>query len=142
MSFFPEKKTKHDDVFAEMQKFNKNDSNWREGKTWSLVYHAGDEHSNFLKKAYNMYFSENALNPTAFKSLRKFEHEVVRMSAEIFNGSEHAVGTMTSGGTESVLLAVKTYRDRAEAKKLFKKNFKPEMIVPESVHIAFNKAAH
>lgn len=142
MSFFPKNKTKTEDVFSEMEKFNKNDSNWREGKTWSLVYHAGDGHSDFLKKAYAMYFSENALNPTVFKSLKKFEHEVVRMSAEIFHGGGFAVGTMSSGGTESVLLAVKTYRDRAKAKRIIKRRFRPEIIVPESVHIAFNKAAH
>lgn len=143
MKFFPQKKMEQDSVLDEMKKFNSEDSNWRDGKTWSLVYNAGEEHSAFLKKAYGMYFSENALNPTAFKSLKKFEHEVVRMSAEIFNGGDHAVGTMSSGGTESVLLAVKTYRDMAKSKRFLSlRKFKPEMIVPESVHVAFNKAAH
>ena len=142
MKFFPQNKAEKEDVLSEMKTFNKEDSNWRDGKTWSLVYNAGEEHSKFLKEAYGMYFSENALNPTAFKSLKKFEHEVVRMSAEIFNGADHAVGTMSSGGTESVLLAVKTYRDLAKAKRFSLRKFKPEMIVPESVHVAFNKAAH
>ena len=141
MKFFPQNKAKKEDVLSEMKTFNKEDSNWRDGKTWSLVYNAGEEHSKFLKEAYGMYFSENALNPTAFKSLKKFEHEVVRMSAEIFNGADHAVGTMSSGGTESVLLAVKTYRDLAKAKRFSLRKFKPEMIVPESVHVAFNKAS-
>jgi len=143
MKYFPQNKMEKDDVLFEMKKFNTEDSNWRDGKTWSLVYNAGEEHSNFLKEAYGMYFSENALNPTAFKSLKKFEHEVIRMSAEIFNGGDFAVGTMSSGGTESVLLAVKTYRDLAKSKRFLSvRKFKPEMIVPESVHVAFNKASH
>ncbi|OQY02868.1 MAG: aspartate aminotransferase family protein [Bacteroidetes bacterium 4572_117] len=147
MSFFPKNKTGFEDVLNQMQDFGKNDSNWRDGKTWSLVYHAGNEHSDFIKKAYSMYFTENALNPMAFKSLKRFEHEVVRMSAEIFHGAGHAVGTMSSGGTESILLAVKTYRDMANAKKGLIRlpkaiSPKPEMIVPESVHVAFTKAAH
>jgi len=142
MSYFPKNKNKYEDVLSDMQLYSIDDSNWQDGKTWSLVYNAGKEHSDFLKNAYNMYFSENALNPMAFKSLKRFEHEVVRMSAEIFNGKEHAVGTMSSGGTESILLAVKTYRDRAKSKHSFIRRFKPEMIVPESVHVAFNKAAH
>ncbi len=142
MNFFPKNKSEQEDILSEMQTYNTKDSNWREGKTWSLVYNAGENHSNFLKKAYGMYFSENALNPTAFISLKKFEHEVVRMAAEIFNGANHAVGTMSSGGTESVLLAVKTYRDMAKSKRFSIRKFKPEMIVPESVHVAFNKAAH
>ena len=142
MRYFPKNKGNHENVLSTMQQYNVDDSNWKEGRTWSLVYNAGKQHSDFIKNAYNMYFSENALNPMAFKSLKRFEHEVVRMSAEIFNGKEHVVGTMSSGGTESILLAVKTYRDRAKAKQSFIRKFKPEMIVPESVHVAFNKAAH
>ena len=81
------------------------------------VYYAGEEHYDFLKKAHNLFFSENALNPMAFKSLKQFESEVVQMTCSMLNGPENAVGTMTSGGTESILMAVKAYRDRARKKK-------------------------
>src|SRR5439155_17190810 len=84
------------------------------------------------------YFSENALNPLAFPSLRRFETEVVAMSASLL-GDANAAGSMTSGGTESILMAVKTARDWARAEKNITE---PEMIVPESVHPAFEKAGH
>ena len=45
--------------------------------------------------------SENFLNPMAFKSLKKMESEVVRMSAAMLNGDDQVVGTMTSGGTDT-----------------------------------------
>ena len=64
-----------------------------------------------------MFFSENGLNHMAFGSLQRFEAEVVRMAAGLLNGGPGAVGCMTSGGTESCMLAVKTYRDRALARR-------------------------
>ena len=127
-------------LLSEMLEAKKQDSNWRDGKTWSLVYHKDEEHEAFIKKAYSNYFSENYLNPMAFSSLRRFEHEVVRMCVNLMQGDSKTVGTITSGGTESILLAIKTYRDRARAKHRFLN--RPNMIVPETVHVAFDKAAH
>ncbi len=68
------------------------------------------------------------------------EAEVVRMTASMLNGGPSTVGTMTSGGTESILLAVKAARDRA--RKRNKKLTRPNMVVPETVHVAFDKAGH
>jgi sphinganine-1-phosphate aldolase len=127
-----------DAILQELGSYRDADADWRGGKVWSLVYHPGDEFSDFLKQAHQLYFSENALNPMAFKSLRRMEAEVVRMTATMLNGPAEATGTMTSGGTESVLMAVKAYRERG--KKLGIK--KPEMVLPESAHVAFDKAAH
>ena len=125
-------------LLAQMQSYRGDDVPWHENKAWSLVYHASDEHTELIKAAYNLFFSENALNPMAFKSLKRFEHEVVRMTAHLLNGDKNVVGTMTAGGTESLLLAVKTYRDMARQTRKIKH---PEMILPESAHVAFLKAA-
>jgi len=121
-----------------MRALHEEDVAWQEHKAFSLVFHHSDEHAAFLKKAHNLFFEGNGLNPMAFKSLRKFEHEVVRMTARMLNGGDEAVGTMTSGGTESIMLAVKTYRDRAREQMPWLT--KPEIIVPESAHVAFHKA--
>ena len=136
----PENGRDKQELLGEMQQFRKNDPAWKKGKVWSLVYRANEEHTNFLKEAYTMYFSENGLNPIAFKSLKNFEHQVVRMSANLMGGDENTVGVMTSGGTESIMLAIKTYRDKFRSEHKFAGQ--AEMIIPRSAHVAFIKAAH
>jgi glutamate/tyrosine decarboxylase-like PLP-dependent enzyme len=137
----PEKGLEYKQVLEIMRGYKKDDANYKDSKTWSLVYYLGEEYTQFLKDAYTLFFSENALNPIAFKSLKQFEAEVIRMTANMLNGNENVVGTMTSGGTESCLLPVVTYRDFAKAKrKIWIK--KPEMIAPESIHVGWEKAAH
>jgi glutamate/tyrosine decarboxylase-like PLP-dependent enzyme len=136
----PSKGMAKEAVLEAMKAYGAGDADWRGGKTWSLVYDAGDEHIAFLKEAHNLYFSENALNPMAFKSLRRMEHEVVRMSAALFNGDERTVGIMTSGGTESILCAVHAYRERARKTRPWIR--RPEIVAPKTLHVAFDKAAH
>ena len=130
----------HEGLLAEMAGFAKDDADFRGGHTWSMVYWAGDEHHAVCERAHNLYMAKNALNPIAFKSLKRMEHEVVQMTAGMLHGPDTAVGTMTSGGTESLLLAVKTYRDRARRKKPWV--LRPNMVVPATIHVAFDKAAH
>ncbi|WP_206524209.1 pyridoxal phosphate-dependent decarboxylase family protein [Lujinxingia sediminis] len=137
----PEKGLDKNMLLEQMRELRDADGNWREGRTWSLVYYADEEHYDFLKEAHNTFFSENGLNPMVFKSLRRMESEVVRMSAEMLHGDGDVVGTMTSGGTESILMAVKAARERFR-KKRFIFNGQPELVVPESIHVAFGKAAH
>lgn len=137
---FPKNGVKPDDVLKQMHEFKSQDVDWKNGRSFSLTYPVNDEHHEFLKKAHNMFFSENALNPMAFKSLRRFEHETVRMCAELFHGDDETVGLVTSGGTESLIMAIKAYRDRA--KKLKPWILKPEIIVPESAHSAIDKGAY
>jgi sphinganine-1-phosphate aldolase len=127
------------ELLERMKDLRGEDADWRDGRTFSLVYHAGEEHEETLKKAYEMFFSENALNPMAFQSLRRMDAEVVRMAAAMVSGGPDVVGTMTSGGTESILLAVKTARDRARSKN--KRLGKPNIVAPETIHPAFDKAA-
>ncbi|MFN8671758.1 MAG: tyrosine decarboxylase MfnA [Candidatus Sericytochromatia bacterium] len=128
------------DVFNEMKTVKEKDVKWKDGKVWCLVFSAGDELSDITKEAYNMFFSENGLNPNAFPSLKKFENEVVAMTANLLGGDENVTGTMTSGGTESILMAVKTAREHYLSKH--PKSKKMEMIIPKTAHPAFDKAGH
>lgn len=135
----PEKGIEHEKILEMMRAMSKQDVHYKEGKTWSLVYHAGEEHTDFLKQAHGLFFETNGLNPMAFLSLQQFERDVVRMSASMLHGDENVVGTMSSGGTESIFLAVKTYRDMAKHKRPW--ILRPNIIVPASAHVAFDKAA-
>ena len=114
------------------------DVRWREGRAFGLVYHHSESHTELLKAAHSLFFSENALNPMAFKSLQRMEREVVRMTARMFHGGTDVVGSMTSGGTESLLLTVLTYRNHARRHRWWVR--RPEIVVPESAHVAFSKA--
>jgi glutamate/tyrosine decarboxylase-like PLP-dependent enzyme len=136
----PEHSTPEDQVLARLRELRKGDASWRQGRTFSLVYHAGDAHTAMLKEAYGLYFAENALSPMAFPSLRQMENEVVAMTAGLLGGDAGVAGTMTSGGSESLLLAVKTYRDQARAER--PAITEPEMILPITAHPALRKAAH
>lgn len=136
----PEHGVPADELLRQLAHRKEGDAKWRAGRTFSLVYHQSDEHTALLKAAYNLFFAENALNPGAFGSLRRLETEVVAMARDILGGDDKVTGTMSSGGTESILLAVKTYRDRARL--LHPEITRPEMILPITVHPAFEKAAH
>ncbi|MCX8064613.1 MAG: aspartate aminotransferase family protein [Candidatus Hydrogenedentes bacterium] len=135
----PEIGMSRDEIMIEMSKARERDARWEEGKIFSLVFHLSDEHTEFLKEVYTSFFHENGLNPFAFQSLKKFESEVVRMVANLLNGDDGVVGCMTSGGTESILLAMKTYRDYIRNRRR-DRFFIPEVIVPDTAHVAFEKA--
>ena len=129
-----------EDVLATLEALRDDDVQWHDGRVWSLVFHAGDELSRFTKRAYTTFFSENGLNPSAFPSLKRLENEVVAMTAALLGGDDEVAGNMTSGGTESILMAVKTAREWARARH--PRITKPEMVLPNSAHPAFEKAAH
>ncbi|MCL4235141.1 MAG: aspartate aminotransferase family protein [Deltaproteobacteria bacterium] len=136
----PERGTGKDQLLAELAAMKANDADWRHGRTFSLVYNVSEEHEDLVKRAYGLYLAENGLSPIAFPSLRKMETEVVAMTAAMLHGDESVVGSMTSGGTESILMAMKAYREWARATKPQIAN--PEVILPVSAHPAFEKAAH
>ncbi len=129
-----------DALLAAMQDMRSGDADWHGGKTWSMVYFIGEDHHAFLKQAHNLFFAENGLNPMAFQSLKRMESEVVQMTAGMLNGGRDTVGTMTSGGTESILLAVKAARDRARRTRPW--ILRPELVAPKTIHVAFDKACH
>ncbi len=136
-SVAPQKGRDFEDILRELDSFGADDPNYKDAKTWSLVYYLNEDYTQFLSQAYTKYFSANGLNPTAFKSLKRLEKEVLRFTAELFHVDDEACGVMTSCGTESCMLAVKTYRDHGRAKGIKK----PEMIIPETAHVAWDKGA-
>jgi glutamate/tyrosine decarboxylase-like PLP-dependent enzyme len=110
---------------------------WRSGLASGAVYHGDADHIDFLNRVYSLQSQSNPLHTDLWPSGMKFEAEVVAMTAAMLGGDEttdEIVGTVTSGGTESIIMAMKAYRDRAGIKK-------PEMVVPDSAHVAFDKAA-
>ena len=127
-------------LLDEMRTMGNEDADYAGGRTWSMIYWAGEEHHEFIEKAHDLYLAGNGINPMAFKSLKQMEAEVVQMTAKMLHGPDTACGTMSSGGTESILLAVKAYRDRARSKWPWIRS--PNMVVPETIHVAFDKAAH
>jgi sphinganine-1-phosphate aldolase len=135
----PESGSKADEVFARVAEMKAGDADWRGGRTWSLIYPAGEEVDAVIERAASMYLFENALNPFKFPSLQRMEVEVVEMTAGLLNAPPGAGGSMTSGGTESILMAVKTARDRSRSQSEVDR---PEILVPHSAHPAFAKAAH
>ncbi|KAI5004872.1 hypothetical protein ZWY2020_032115 [Hordeum vulgare] len=134
-----------DGVIGELQALKDKDVRWQ-GKCSGTVYIAGSEsegHFSLINKAYSMFSHTNPLHQDVFKSVAQLEAEVVAMTAALLGSKEKAsggqiCGNMTSGGTESILLAVKTSRDYMQSKKGITK---PEMIIAESAHSAYDKAA-
>ncbi|CAM9576987.1 unnamed protein product, partial [Discosporangium mesarthrocarpum] len=85
---------------------------WESGKASGAVYHGGVEHTSLLGKAYSLFSHSNPLHPDIWPSALKFESEVVSMTARLLDGgNEHVCGALTSGGTESIVLAAKAHRD-------------------------------
>ena len=115
MTTIPTKGRAADDILTEMKAKAIADTKWREGRVFSLVYHAGEAHEQLLQKAHALYASANLLNPMAFLSLKQMEREIILMAGGMMNAPSTIVGTVTSGGTESILCAVAAYRDRARA---------------------------
>ncbi|HCY85222.1 MAG TPA: aspartate aminotransferase family protein [Desulfobacteraceae bacterium] len=138
MTSIPDTGRDYESVLDELKTFSHDDPDYKSGRTWSLVYYLDEAHTDFLNRASGLYASANGLNPMAFKSLKRLETEVVRMTADLLHGDDGACGIVTSGGTESCLLAVKTYRDMAAKQKKIRR---PEMILPESAHVAWDKGA-
>ena len=108
----PKEGVELEQVLAHMDEMrSKEEQKWDKGWVSGAVYLGEKEFSEFLNKVYCMYSSTNALHPDIWPSLRKFESEVVAMSLRMLNGGPESCGLMTSGGTESLVMACKTYRD-------------------------------
>ena len=139
MLTIPAKGRSKEGVLEAMRAARDHDIKWEQGRVFGLVYHISDEIDNLLKEAFTMFFAENGLNPTAFPSLRKFETEVVAMTAALLGGDSNVCGNITTGGTESLLMAVKTARDWSRVHRPGIRE--PEMVLPLTAHPAFDKAA-
>lgn len=136
----PQQGMPQDELFAELEGFRRADLDGTSGRTWGYTYDAGREVADVAKRAFTSYMSANGLDPTSFPSLLRFENDLVAMGAAHLSGDSDVVGNFTSGGTESIILAVKAARDYARAKR--PELGQPEMIVATTAHAAFHKAAH
>jgi sphinganine-1-phosphate aldolase len=127
-----------DSIRATMESLRQGDTDWENGRTWSLVYSAGEEVHEVRDEAYERFASENALNPIAFPSVLHFETDVVGMVADMMHGPD-AVGNVTSGGTESILCATYAARERARDVEGITN---PKLVMATTAHPAWAKAAH
>ncbi|KAI9190591.1 pyridoxal phosphate-dependent transferase, partial [Polychytrium aggregatum] len=111
---------------------------WKSGKISGAIYHSVESLNQLTTETYGMFGLANPLHPEVFPSVRKMEAEVIAMVLNMHHAPAEACGSVTSGGTESLLMAVKTYRDMARE---LRGVTEPEMVVPVTIHVAFDKAA-
>ncbi|MFD7075487.1 pyridoxal phosphate-dependent decarboxylase family protein [Nocardioides sp. NPDC059952] len=125
------------DALTQLRELQSADLPVHGGRTLAYVYDSGlPDIDRIGREAVAAYAGSNGLDPTAFPSLLRMENEVVGMAADLLDAPETVVGTVTSGGTESVLLAVQTARDAHPGIE------QPRMVLPTTAHAAFHKAAH
>jgi len=113
---------------------------WKNGLVSGAVYHGDSDHIKFLNEVYALHSQNNPLHSDLFPSASKFEAEIVSMTAHMLSADKvdsKVCGVVTSGGTESILLAMKTYRDRAKVVNGIRR---PNIVLPVTAHAAFDKA--
>jgi len=125
------------DVLARLRALQADDLPVHGGRTLAYVYDSGlPDIDRIGREAVASAAATNGLDPTAFPSLLRMENDLVGVGLRLLDAPDGAVGTVTSGGTESVLLAVQGARDsRPDVTG-------PVMVVPSTRHAAFDKAAH
>ena len=128
-----------DEIVERLQAKRTRDARWQDGRTFGLVFDGGPSVHEVAQAVAPMFLDDNALNPFAFPSLGEIQSEVVGATASLLHAPEGAAGFMTSGGTESILMAVKAARERAKTERGVTA---PEVVLPESAHAAFHKAAY
>ncbi|MFN8017992.1 MAG: aminotransferase class V-fold PLP-dependent enzyme [Acidimicrobiales bacterium] len=128
-------------LFERLEALRAGDLDTKGGRTWAFVYDPGRaDIDRVAKRALVEMYDENALDPTVFPSLLHLENEVVGIGRAHLRGDERVVGNVTTGGTESIMMAVKVARDRA--RELRPELDRPTMVLPVTAHAAFHKAAH
>ncbi|NMP16046.1 aspartate aminotransferase family protein [Thalassotalea sp. Y01] len=134
---FPEQGQDTGTVLTKLELMKSEDLPWEEGKVFAYVYDAGPQAMKLIKNSFSLFLTENGLDPTAFPSAMQLEKEVIGMAIDLINGGDKAEGSFTSGGTESIILAIKSARDFANAERNISE---PELLLPETAHPAFTKA--
>ena len=109
---------------------------WEKGGVSGGLYNCSQDLTELNTEVYRRFLWSNPLHPDIFPNIRKMEAEVVRWCCHLFNGGEESCGTMTSGGTESIMLAMRVYRDIGYERGI---QF-PEIVIPITAHAAFVKA--
>ena len=125
-------------IVTSFDEMSAHDVQWRDGKAFSLAYNAGPEVLAVAEEAYRRFSGANALNTAAFPSLRQMQGEVIEMAGVWLGSPATAAGYFTSGGTESILMAVKAARDQFHTEASITH---PNIVLPTSAHAAFDKAA-
>ncbi len=131
------------EILAEIRELEQREaSRWRDGYVSGAVYHGDPEHIAFLNETYAITSQTNPLHSDLWPSIAKYEAEIVSMAANML-GAQRATGAqvcgaVSSGGTESIMLAMRSYRDWARETKGITS---PELVVPTTAHAAFDKSA-
>lgn len=127
-----------DQIRAELEKLGEmKHTRWEDGRVSGAVYHGGNELGDLQSEAFKRFGVSNPIHPDVFPGVRKMEAEVVAMTLGLFNAPETGAGVTTSGGTESILMAVLSARQKALKERGVTE---PEMILPNTAHTAFRKA--
>ena len=124
-----------DETLARLEALRRDDVRWKDGRVFSLAYFATPEAHDLATEAYRRFSGENALNVDAFPSLRVMQGDVLAIVARWLAAPASARGFFTSGGTESILMAVKAARDQFRHDKIH-----PNVVLSASAHAAFEKA--
>jgi glutamate/tyrosine decarboxylase-like PLP-dependent enzyme len=127
-------------IAAEMEAMRAQDLDWRRGRHGAYVWYASDELEHVLREAFGMFLVENGLGIRVFPSLARMEADVLATTASLLDGGDATPGIFTSGGTESIFLAVSAMREWARSER--PALVRPNVVAPHSAHPALNKAAH
>jgi sphinganine-1-phosphate aldolase len=142
----PEKGRTKEEILKELQIMSdEENAKWKNGRVSGTFYHAGDDHRAFLNKVFSFFSHVNTIQFDLCPSMARFESEIISMTAKMLHGDavkaynpdDEVCGTVTSGGSESIAMAIKVYRDKARAEKGITA---PEIIMPKTAHPAFHKA--
>jgi glutamate/tyrosine decarboxylase-like PLP-dependent enzyme len=139
MRTLPARGSSLDDVMGRLRALQRDDADYHSARVWAYVYSAGPDVDAVLQAAAGHVLLENALSPLAFPSLKEMQRDIVAIVNDLLHGGDDAGGTMTSGGTESIFMAVKTARDKMRAERGIERG---RIIFPRTAHPAFVKAAH
>ena len=134
----PEHGSDAKELLALIEQRHAEDIDWRGGKAFSLVYNVDDhDHEELIEQVAVRYIHDNALNPFKYPSVLQMELDIISMACQLL-GTEPNAGSLSSGGTESIFLAVQVARDHARKVRGIAE---PQLLTPTTAHPAFAKAA-
>ncbi len=126
-----------DEVLAELREVAERDGEWGFGRAFTYVFD-GPDLSELTAEAMRLFAGANGLDPTAFPSFLRFENDLMAFARTLLHGNDDVVGSATSGGTESIMLATKAARDALRAAGV---EGRLNVVLPVTGHAAFHKAA-
>ena len=131
----------YDDILSSLNDYkNLTKKKWTDHKISGTVYTPGNEElNNLMIESYKHFQYSNPLHIDIFPGLQIMESSIVNMCLDLYKAPPDAIGNITSGGTESIFMACKAYRDFRKETRFIEN---PEMIISKSAHVAFKKSAH